>query len=159
MVEDNKNCFCCSHIPFKNCCQPIIAGNKKAKNAEALMRSRFTAYVLQNYLYILHTYAEAQRQQLSIKELSLSAEGTCWLSLDVISHRYEAETAQVEFKAFYRVDNHFYVMHELSDFVLENNCWRYTTGEILKSSGEFTPERNSQCLCGSGKKYKKCCAS
>jgi SEC-C motif-containing protein len=48
-------------------------------------------------------------------------------------------------------------MHELSDFVFEAGKWLYTNGTILKGSGEFTPERNSHCLCGSGKKFKKCC--
>ncbi len=154
---DNKSCLCFSELPFEKCCQPILKGEQKAANAKILMRSRFTAYVLKDYSYIFNTYAEAQRLQLSVKVLSQSAQSTDWLSLQIINHRAELTSAQVEFKAYYKVDSCFYVMHELSEFILENNSWRYTTGKMLESSGEIKPERNSQCLCGSGKKFKKCC--
>ncbi|MEP2653685.1 MAG: YchJ family metal-binding protein [Paraglaciecola sp.] len=157
MLEDNKNCFCCSNIAFEYCCKPILTEVKKAANSEALMRSRFTAYVLKDYAYILDTYAKKPRQNLSIQELAQSAENTQWLSLQVIGHSANLVTSQVEFKAFYKIGECFYVLHELSDFVLEDEKWRYSKGNLFKNSGEFKPQRNSQCLCGSGKKYKKCC--
>ncbi|MEP2601984.1 MAG: YchJ family metal-binding protein, partial [Paraglaciecola sp.] len=52
----------------------MVKGEQKASNAEVLMRSRFTAYVLKDYSYILNTYAEAQRLQLTVEELSQSAQ-------------------------------------------------------------------------------------
>ena len=66
-------------------------------------------------------------------------------------------TAQVEFKAFYQVNGRYYLMHELSDFVRDDDKWFYTTGVMQKDSGEFSLGRNSQCLCASGRKFKKCC--
>jgi len=129
----------------------------EAKNAEALMRSRFTAYVINDYQYILHTYASAKQTHLTIKQLSESAQDTQWLSLEVLGYSSQTHTAQVEFKAFYQVDNAYYVMHEISGFILESGKWLYNHGAMQKGSGEFTPERNSQCLCRSGKKFKKCC--
>lgn len=152
-----NNCFCGNPVLFEQCCQPILAGQKEAKNAEQLMRSRFTAYVAGNFEYILKTYAAKQRTKLSVSELAKSAEGSKWLKLDVLAHRPNTTAAQVEFKAFYKVDSQFFVMHELSDFILEQGKWRYTTGAMQSGSAEFTPQRNSQCLCGSGKKFKKCC--
>ena len=121
------------------------------------MRSRYSAYVIKNYHYILNTYATAQRTRLTVSELTHSAQDTQWLSLHVIAHHPQLKTAQVEFKAFYQLNHDYYVMHEVSDFVYEAGKWLYTKGEIQKGSGEFFPERNSQCLCGSGKKFKKCC--
>jgi SEC-C motif-containing protein len=121
------------------------------------MRSRFTAYVIKNYQYILQSYAASQRTKLTLNEFADSAQDTQWLSLQVLNHHSQANTAQVEFKAFYQVGSSYYLMHELSDFVLEAGKWFYTTGVMQKHSGEFTPERNSQCLCGSGIKFKKCC--
>jgi SEC-C motif-containing protein len=128
-----------------------------AKNAEALMRSRFTAYVLKNYQYILDTYSSAKRTHITISELSDSAQDTQWLSLQVLTHHCQTHTAQVEFKAFYQVHHTYYVMHELSGFIFESGKWLYNHGTMQKGSGEFSPERNSQCLCRSGKKFKKCC--
>ena len=57
-----------------------------AKNAEELMRSRFTAYVIKNYQYILQTYASAQRAKLTVSELTESSQDTRWLSLQVLTH-------------------------------------------------------------------------
>jgi SEC-C motif-containing protein len=152
-----KHCTCGNELTFEVCCKPIIDGKVAAKNAEILMRSRFSAYSLKNYQYILQTYILAQRSKLTISELADSAQDTQWLSLQVIAHHSQANTAQVEFKAFYQIHNSYYVMHEISDFVFEAGTWLYADGVIKKDSGELSQERNSQCLCGSGKKYKKCC--
>jgi SEC-C motif-containing protein len=152
-----KNCFCGSECVFEQCCQPIISGKIDAQNAEELMRSRFSAYVIEDYPYILQTYASHQRSRLNVSHLADSAQDTQWLNLHVLAHHPKHNTAQVEFKAFYQVDGRYYLMHELSDFVRDDDKWFYTTGVIQKDSGEFSPERNSQCLCGRGKKFKKCC--
>ena len=122
-----------------------------------LMRSRFTAYVIKDYRYILQTYASSQHTNLTVNSLADSAQDTQWLSLQVLAHNTQDNTAQVEFKAFYKIDSCYYVMHEVSDFVFEDRRWLYSKGVMQKYSGEFTPERNSQCLCGSGSKFKKCC--
>ena len=121
------------------------------------MRSRFSAYVIEDYPYILQTYASHQRSSLTVSQLADSAQDTQWLNLQVLAYHPQPNTAQVEFKAFYQVDGKFYVMHELSDFRREDGKWCYTSGLIQKDSGVFFPDRNSQCLCGSGKKFKKCC--
>ena len=121
------------------------------------MRSRFTAYVIEDYQYILQTYTSSQRVKLTVNELFNSAQGTHWLSLQVLAHHAQKNTAQVEFKVIYRIHNCFYLMHELSDFIFSKGKWLYSHGVIQRGSGEVTPERNSQCVCNSGKKFKKCC--
>jgi SEC-C motif-containing protein len=152
-----KNCFCGNALIFEECCQPVIDAKVAAKNAEVLMRSRFTAYAIKNYQYILETYSPATRIELTISQLVTSARDTQWLSLRVLAHSCNATTAKVEFKAFYQVRDSFYMMHELSNFIHEMGRWWYTDGVMQRDSGEYTPERNSQCLCGSTKKFKKCC--
>ena len=37
-------CYCCSGREFEDCCQPFIKGLAKPATAEALMRSRYSAY-------------------------------------------------------------------------------------------------------------------
>jgi SEC-C motif-containing protein len=152
-----NHCICGNVLTFEVCCKPIIDGKVAAKDAETLMRSRFSAYSLKNYRYILQTYILAQSSKLTISELADNTQNTQWLSLQVIAHHSQVNTAQVEFKAFYQIHNSYYVMHEISDFVFEAGKWLYADGVIKKDSGELSQERNSQCLCGSGKKYKKCC--
>jgi SEC-C motif-containing protein len=119
LVATVKNCFCGNKFTFEQCCKPIIDGKVDAINAEILMRSRYSAYVVKNYPYILQTYASTQRTKLSVRKLVDSALDTKWLALQVLDYRYHEKTAQVEFKAIYQIDVQYYVMHELSDFVFE----------------------------------------
>lgn len=159
MMNTIERCKCGSELPFENCCLPLITGAVEASDAESLMRSRFSAYVVQDYHYILNTYALEQRAKLTVDTLAESASGTRWLSLQVLKHDTKSSVAQVEFKAFYQLEKTFYVMHEISDFQLEQGAWRYTSGVIQASSGELKVERNTPCLCNSGKKFKKCCGA
>ena len=48
-------CFCGSNVNFDKCCQPFLINKKNAPTAEALMRSRFCAYVTKNTDYLNNT--------------------------------------------------------------------------------------------------------
>ncbi len=37
------------------------------------------------------------------------------------------------------------------------NVMGWARGQDLRRAGKTHPGRNAMCLCGSGKKYKKCC--
>lgn len=39
-----NGCYCNSQKEFKDCCEPYIKGLEKAPTAEALIRSRYSAY-------------------------------------------------------------------------------------------------------------------
>ena len=121
------------------------------------MRSRYSAYVIKNFPYILSTYAQQQRQQLSISQLSEDADSTRWLKL-VVEDSMTSETLNtVTFSAYYRHGNQFFKMHERSSFVRENGRWRYTSGTMLSDTGLIKTQRNMPCFCGSGTKFKRCC--
>lgn len=159
------NCHCCSNRQFSECCEPIIQ-NRSAHNPEQLMRSRYSAYVVKNYAYILATYHPVQQRSLSLQALSESAQNTKWLRLEVL-HASESDESEktaacsargtVEFIATYTVGADFFSMHELSHFIKQDDNWYYTTGVMQEKSGQITPNRNDLCPCGSSKKYKKCC--
>lgn len=153
------SCFCCSSNMFNQCCEPLLLGKEYAKQPEQLMRSRFSAYKTENYRYILSTYADLQRQNLDIIAIKNSAVGTKWLSLDIIESSQKSEFGQVEFKAYFRVENQYFVLHEVSEFILENNQWKYTEGDIISDGLPLKIGRNDPCPCTSGKKFKKCCGS
>lgn len=150
-------CFCSSNKEFSQCCEPLLFGEQLACDPEQLMRSRFSAYKTANYRYILATYANQQKQDLDITSLKSSAVGTNWLSLEIISSNHRTDHGQVEFKAYYQADNQYYVLHEVSDFILEENQWKYTEGKILSDDLPLKIGRNDPCPCGSAKKFKKCC--
>jgi SEC-C motif-containing protein len=121
------------------------------------MRSRYSAYCVQDYQYILNTYATSQRSNLNIKEIRDSAEQTMWTALVVCSSSIDNSLGFVEFKAYYRVNSDFFVLHEKSKFIKEDGNWRYTEGDIQNISGQLRIKRNENCPCLSQKKYKRCC--
>ncbi|GLR70977.1 YchJ family protein [Agaribacter marinus] len=154
-------CPCGSGKTLERCCLPYIvsvsADNirdiKTPATAEGLMRSRYTAYAIKAYDYIVQTYCSAEANKLSAAGIQQSDEGVEWLALDVV----KSTTDTVEFKAWYRYKRDFYLMHERSSFLKENAQWRYASGTIHEDSGVVKLSRNDICLCGSGKKYKRCC--
>jgi SEC-C motif domain protein len=148
-------CYCGSQRAFCDCCAPYIQGLKTAPSAEALMRSRYSAYASGAMDYILNTYAKAQRSTLSLQDLQNN--NTHWCKLDVLKAKEQGEKAQVEFCAYSQEENNYFLLHELSEFCQENKQWRYVQGHIYADSGAYLQKRNDLCLCNSGLKFKKCC--
>ncbi|MCH2055320.1 MAG: SEC-C domain-containing protein [Thalassotalea sp.] len=153
-------CPCCSGASYQTCCQPLHLGEKPASSPLSLMRSRYSAYALSHFEYVFNTYANQQRANLTVRDLADSSQSTIWVKLDIHqSPASDNNVGQVEFSAFYIVDNDLYEMRELSDFILEQGLWRYTSGDIITNSRIRVLKRNDACPCDSGKKYKKCCGA
>lgn len=124
-------CACGSTLSYVRCCGRWHAG-EAAPSAEALMRSRYVAFVLQNESYLLATWQSAKRPP------SISFEpGTKWLGLKIISAReIDANHAEVEFIARFRVGGaSAQRLHERSRFVRDAGRWLYVDGEHPASSG------------------------
>jgi SEC-C motif-containing protein len=98
-----------------------------APDAAALMRSRYSAFVLQLQPYLLATWHPSRRPEKVEFE-----SGTKWLGLTLKVFRVTgADTAEVEFAARYRVGGGSAVrLHELSRFVREEGRWFYLDGEL-----------------------------
>ncbi len=125
-----------------------------ATTAEALMRSRFSAFVLKNSAYLLASWQSSTRPP----ELDLSDDETHWQRLHIMASEQGTagdSTGYVEFAAFYDGGQ----LHERSRFVREEGRWVYVDGEILPPVEPVKVGRNDPCPCGSGKKYKKCCGA
>ena len=122
-----NNCYCGSEKQFKNCCQPFIEELKFPETPEQLMRSRYTAYVIQNADYLIATTHTSQRKYYSVSEILEWAKENSWIKLDVL----KAKDCIVEFKAYYLDENgEAQVHHEHSTFKLENEKWFYVDGDF-----------------------------
>lgn len=90
------------------------------------MRSRYCAYSLCDADYLLRTWHPSRRPA------SLDFDpATKWLELKVVSHRVlDADHAEVEFVARFRVAGRGARMRELSRFVREDGCWYYVDGDV-----------------------------
>jgi len=146
-------CICGLNRDFSECCETIILHKRQATSPEELMRSRYSAYTKADVKYLLFSCAKESRYPEDSEAIEEFASGVEWLKLDVL----EAEGERVEFKAYYRDKRDkegIKVLHEKSSFLKEDGVWKYKDGELYNSK----VERNEICPCGSGKKYKKCCA-
>jgi len=157
-------CPCGSEQVYAQCCRPIILAEKPANSPEQLMRSRYSAYANKQAGYIYLTYAYSSQAAQSIDDIAQWAAQTNWLKLiihyasDFHKDLANNNNAQVEFSAFYQHQGQIWQMREKSNFVIEENKWRYLDGEVSESKTVNKPKRNARCFCGSDKKFKHCCA-
>ncbi len=113
-------------LALDDCCGPLHGG-QAAPDAERLMRSRYSAFVLGDVPYLLATWHSSQRPA----ELTLESGGK-WLGLEIKHHRVTgADTAEVEFIARFRVGGKAVRQHERSRFVREDGRWFYVDGDEL----------------------------
>ena len=115
-------------LAFSACCARYLNDfdNTPAPDAESLMRSRYSAFVLDRNDYLQATWHASTRPA----EVSLGV-GTQWLGLDVRRHTVtDADHAQVEFVARYRTAGRGARIHELSRFVREAGRWYYLDGDL-----------------------------
>jgi SEC-C motif-containing protein len=125
--EKAAPCPCGSGESYDDCCGPVHQGAETA-TAEALMRSRYSAYVLGLESYLLATWHPSTRPAA----LNLVADATTrWIDLSVKDHQPTGEsTAEVEFIARYKINGRAHRLHERSRFVREAGRWYYLAGEF-----------------------------
>ena len=167
-----KNCPCGLGRPYSECCEPYITGKVKAPTAEALMRSRYSAYVEHSVDYIINTCVKKGKDDIDLKSTRDWSEGSKWLGLKIISVEKggpEDSEGTVEFEATYERDGLRDVHHETAKFKKVDNganeaggekVWLYDEGQISPRTVVRTAPkvgRNEPCPCGSGKKHKHCC--
>ena len=138
---------------YKHCCEPYHQG-RVAESPEKLMRSRFSAYAMGLGNYVKQSWHVSTCPD----DLNLESDDQ-WVKLDIVSSNQK----QVHFKAYFKNEHHsaesmghYSLLEEVSHFVLEKEKWFYVSGDTQIT--EYKQQRNEPCLCGSGKKYKKCCA-
>ena len=114
---------------YADCCGRYLDGGEAAATAEALMRSRYTAYTLGHEDYLLATWHHSTRPAA----LELTSEPrNHWLGLEVKRHEQpEPDHAVAEFVARYKVGGRAHRLHEISRFVREAGQWFYVDGAIV----------------------------
>ena len=130
MTTSNSNfCPCGSNQNYTECCQPFHVGEDLPVTAEALMRSRYSAYVFKNSDYLLMTWHKNTRP----KQLDFSQDNTTWKKLEILNTKKggaKDDKGRVEFNAFYVQDNEIRLMHEISRFKKIAGRWFYVDGVL-----------------------------
>lgn len=159
------NCYCGNDQSYEECCLKVHNDQKEATTAQMLMRARYSAFATQKIDFVDRTNTP-ETTDFDIEDAKKWANTSQWQGLEVLqTHKGQESDSEglVEFKAKYKdLDNKDQVHHEIGKFKKINDLWYYIEGKIL---GAMTYKRegpkvgrNDPCTCGSGKKYKKCCA-
>ncbi len=129
-VDTSTPCPCGNARGYALCCQPLHRG-EPAPDAKALMRSRYSAYVLRDEAYLLATWHPDTRPHSL--GLGMQQPPPTWLGLQVKDACVQdADHATVEFIARFRIGGgRAQRLHERSRFVRENGRWYYRDGDIL----------------------------
>ena len=123
----SDSCPCGSGRAFADCCGPLHAGNAQAASAEALMRSRYSAFARADVDYLRQSWHPDTRPAVIDLE---DAARTRWLGLEIKRHAVvDDDHATVEFVARWKVGGAPATrLHEISRFVREDGRWYYVDG-------------------------------
>ncbi len=159
-------CPCGSGQEVDVCCGPLLSGARHAATAEALMRSRYSAYVLSDIAYLTETLDPDHRHDHDAAAARRWAERSVWEGLEVRSVEGggpEDDEGIVELVAAFSENGIHRRHHETGRFRRRDGRWYYVDGKLVPPTTErhAAPKtgRNDPCPCGSGKKSKKCCGS
>lgn len=124
-------CYCNSNKEYTACCGPIHKGTQPAITAEALMRSRYSAFVLADINYLMKSHHASTRPIKEKHDILVWTKSVQWLGLQIISKSTGLASdveGRVEFKASFVENGKPQCIHENSYFVKENGEWFYKSG-------------------------------
>lgn len=129
-IDTLTPCPCGNPAGYVACCARLHGG-QPAGDAETLMRSRYSAYVLKLEDYLLASWHPRTRP--ASLRLSMQHPAPTWLGLSLKRHeQHDSDHATVEFVARFRVGGaRAQRLHEVSRFVREDARWFYLDGDII----------------------------
>ena len=131
-LPDDARCLCGSGDVFGACCGPVLRRERRAPTAEALMRSRYTAFAVRDLEHLLRSWHPTTAPSREDLAASL-AEGVRWLRLEIHSTTAGGpfdDAGTVEFTAISKGPGGRAVQHEISRFVREDGVWLYLDGRV-----------------------------
>lgn len=123
-----KICPCGSGKLFMKCCKPYLTGKAIPETAQALMRSRYTAYTRADIDYIQATMKGIAAQGFNAQEAKAWAQQVTWTGLKVMTSDKggpEDNTGSVSFLAHYTSQGKKQHLHENSLFEKIDGRWYY----------------------------------
>lgn len=131
-------------VRYADCCgrwHEALACGEHAPTPEALMRSRYSAYVLAQGRapcapaivdYLLQTWHPSTAPgELDLGPLN-------WTGLEILLVQASGDAGVVEFVAHHKVNGRAGKLHEMSRFVREDGVWRYVDG-VVATDGTGDP--------------------
>ena len=150
----------CGKGLFGNCCQLVLNDHSNALTAEQLMRSRYSAFCVKDMDYLVKSFLTEKSRSAIVTNFNKMFEARDWLSLTITETVAGGESDRsgiVQFYAVYSLvdepGSRFFT-NERSRFTKEaDGLWYFRSSE---SSRKIDLAADSECWCGSGKRFKDC---
>lgn len=126
-----RTCPCGTPLSYDDCCGRVHSGAMTAPTAEALMRSRYSAFAVGDVEYLLKSWHPDTRP----RKLTLDP-AQHWERLEIVATTGGGllhKEGTVEFRAHYRHSSHTGVLHEHSRFTRVGGDWLYVDGDTTRS--------------------------
>ncbi len=127
-MRDLSLCPCKSRLPYGECCAPFHYGKALPQTAEALMRSRYSAYFFGRIDYLVDTTHPDKKSPQTRADIAALADEARWKFLTILStSKGQAgdKTGKVEFVAQYYRGGVLQEHHEKSRFRRSRGLWKY----------------------------------
>ncbi|MFF9510179.1 YchJ family protein [Streptomyces sp. NPDC014724] len=121
-------CPCGLPAVYGDCCGRLHAGTAAAPTCEALMRSRYAAFVVRDEAYLLRTWHPDTRPPAVDFD-----PGMRWVRLEILETTDGSPfhtTGTVTFRAHYMDRGRPDSLHEKSRFVRSGGAWVYSTADF-----------------------------
>jgi SEC-C motif-containing protein len=111
-------CPCGSGIAYTKCCHRFIVAGQLPQSAEELMRSRYTAFTIQNIDYLEKTSSSVALERFCYRETASFAKYAKWRGLCILvtTKTQDPDICLVEFVADYSIHGRASKIHETSRF-------------------------------------------
>jgi len=128
-------CPCGSQKPYEACCKKYHLGKATAPTAKDLLRSRYSAYALNAFEYIIktthpksHLYAEDLEQWAD--SITFFSENTRFEKLEILDFQDGKSEATATFIAHLSQNGKDCSFQEKSHFIKQDGLWTYYSAEL-----------------------------
>ncbi|WP_374347143.1 YchJ family protein [Chitinimonas sp.] len=124
-----SDCPCGSGKPYKDCCYLYHMEKEGPPTAEALMRSRYAAFVLKKADYLLFSWHPDTRPA----SLDFDGDTAKWVGLTIVGCEgggVDDDEGTVEFVAKFKIGGKAAKLSEKSRFSRVKGWWKYRDGEV-----------------------------
>lgn len=125
-------CPCGSEKPYEACCE-VYHKHHNAPTCEALMRSRYSAFVFGLVDYLFETTHPSHRSKTLKEEIAFTCKGLAWTGLSVLETwqgGLSDKVGKVSFRATFMQEGREGVHVEHSRFKRFGKAWMYVDGKV-----------------------------
>ncbi len=136
-------CPCGTNKNYSECCEPFHSGKAQAPTAEALMRSRYSAFVKNEMAYLSETTDPQSLGDIDEAANQEWADRATFKGLEILHAEENGTKGKIEFKAHYIIDGDEYSHHEISIFRKQAGVWFFKSGKVKEKVIKEKPGKDS----------------